>query len=100
MRTKHLCVLIHIRTVIKGEVGTVKHVKSLQLRHHSKDEHETYITKKHHKEHRTVSKKILLNNVFLAYIGSLCTGIFPLNGICPEILVCKIVYNKVFHILA
>ena len=24
MRTKHLCVLIHIRT--KGEVGTVKHV--------------------------------------------------------------------------
>ena len=25
MRTKHLCVLIHIRP--KGEVGTVKHVK-------------------------------------------------------------------------
>ena len=29
MRTKHLCVLIHIR--IKGEVGTVKHVLALHL---------------------------------------------------------------------
>ena len=28
MRTKHLCVLIHIRH--KGEVGTVKHVEALR----------------------------------------------------------------------
>ena len=29
MRTKHLCVLIHIR--IKGDVGTVKHVKPSRI---------------------------------------------------------------------
>ena len=28
MRTKHICVLIHIR--VKGEVGTLKHVQALQ----------------------------------------------------------------------
>ena len=73
MRTKHLCVLIHIR--IKGEIGTVKHVKPFS---------EKFLLRPYQGNASFVDPSYYLCFIFVLVLLSclFCVALWPLLGKC------------------